>query len=604
MTLVSMLLKVTLVLGVAAAIEAALARRVSAAFRHLIWVLGLAGLMLLPALAVSLPDWSPVEYTRPAGSVPLLGTLSVDSRIVDAPLPVRPAQTRAAASSLAVAIYGVGVLLLLARVALQHLWAHQLIRASIPIRVAAWQHLLEECADIVGIRRPVRLLRATGDVMPAAVGIWRSAIVLPTSADAWSDDRRRAVLLHELAHIERHDCLTHTLASVACAVYWVHPAVWWVASRLHVERERACDDRVLSAGADARDYAGHLLELAYSLGHTGTPASAIAMARPRELEGRMLAILDTARNRTVPALRSRLAGAAVLVTLTVPVAAATLTPRLHRLAATDLRRAASDVDGQNAATTTERLEFDVASIRRTDPNDPRSGADFSALPGGQLVARNNAVSNFIINAYGIPYYTLIGGPDWMRTERYDLQAKADTERSRPEMMQMLQALLADRFQFRGHRETRELPAYVLTVARGGAKLKASRDDDCVDRSPANMSALPTTETRPGCGNNLLSSRGATPPNLRWSAVHIDMRSVSDALANYFRRPVVDRTGLAGFFDVDMELPPLQPLTGDAAADSGPSVFTVLQEQLGLRVEEGRGPVDVLVVDRIERPTGN
>ena len=100
--------------------------------------------------------------------------------------------------------------------------------------------------------------------MPVTMGTLAPSIVVPADADAWDEDRRRAVLLHELAHIARQDCLTQMLAAIACAVYWVHPGVWYVARRLRIEREVACDDRVLAAGAHAPDYAGHLLELAYA----------------------------------------------------------------------------------------------------------------------------------------------------------------------------------------------------------------------------------------------------------------------------------------------------------------------------------------------------
>jgi len=330
----------------------------------------------------------------------------------------------------------------------------------------------------------------------------------------------------------------------------------------------------------------------------------VTMARPRELEGRMLAVLDAARNRAIPALRNRLAGVAVLVGLMVPVAAATITPRLHVLDAEELRGATRGRVSQNAAPAAQRLAFEVAAIKRT-PADTGPGADFSAQPGGRLHVRNNAVMNLITNSYGVPNYLVVGGPEWIRADRYDMEAKADGEPPRAEMMLMLQTLLAERFQLRVHRETREFPAYVLTVARGGAKLTPSKDGGCVDRSPAIRNTLPASETRPGCGNNLLSSRGATPPNLLWTAVRIDMAGVASALANVFRRPVVDRTGLTGVYDIQLELPPLQPATVDGGAPgSSVSVFTVLQEQLGLRVEEGRGPVEVLVVDRVERPTEN
>jgi hypothetical protein len=157
-----------------------------------------------------------------------------------------------------------------------------------------------------------------------AVGIWQRAIVIPAIADTWSEDRRRAVLLHETSHLIRHDCLSQMLAAVACALYWVHPGPWWIARRLRIERELACDDRVLSLGANAREYAGHLLELAYALRSGHMAALAVSIAGTGQLEGRMLAILDAARNRAVPALRSHLAGLAILIVVLVPLAAATI----------------------------------------------------------------------------------------------------------------------------------------------------------------------------------------------------------------------------------------------------------------------------------------
>lgn len=299
--------------------------------------------------------------------------------------------------------------------------------------------------------------------------------------------------------------------------------------------------------------------------------------------------------------------AAVLVGLTVPVAAATITPRLHLLDAETLRVATRGRFAQSAAPAAgPRRAFDVVSIKPT-PAVTGPGADFGVRPGGRLNARNNAVSNFITNAYDVPGYLLVGGPDWMREDRYDLEARTEGEPSRAEMMLMLRTLLAERFQLRTHRETREVPAYILTVARGGAKLTPSKDGTCVDRSGTQPvpEPAPGQPRLPGCGNNNLSSRGATPPNLRWTATRIDMASVTGALSSFFRRPVVDRTGLTGVYDILLELPPFQPATTDtAAADQGVSVFTVLQEQLGLRVEEGKGPAEVLVVDNIQRPTEN
>jgi hypothetical protein len=147
--------------------------------------------------------------------------------------------------------------------------------------------------------------------------------VIPAIAETWPEDRRRAVLLHELAHVARFDCLTQLLAHAACAIYWFHPLAWWAANRLRLEREHACDDRVIAAGAPAREYAGHLLEIAYSFGPRQAPAVAVGMARSRQLEGRLLAVLDGARNRRVPARRARIAAAALAAVLIVPLATVT-----------------------------------------------------------------------------------------------------------------------------------------------------------------------------------------------------------------------------------------------------------------------------------------
>ena len=132
--------------------------------------------------------------------------------------------------------------------------------------------------------------------MPVATGLFRPSVIMPADADTWSESRLRVVLLHELAHVKRRDCLTHVLAQAACAFYWFNPLAWLAVKRARAERERACDDLVLACGTRGSDYADLLLEMARVLRGDRFPAllggASLAMAHRSQLEGRLMAILD------------------------------------------------------------------------------------------------------------------------------------------------------------------------------------------------------------------------------------------------------------------------------------------------------------------------
>jgi beta-lactamase regulating signal transducer with metallopeptidase domain len=325
------IIKASLLLGVTAILQAGMSRRASAAARHMVWTLAVVGVLLLPALSLALPEWPMVirtQSTKAADvalvgeSVEVRGDLDHMSGSFTASADVEPsASTSKFSWSMASAgVYAIGLLVMLIHLVTQRLSVRRLAREAADLRDGEWIQLLSECADIMGIRRSVRLLRSREPNMPMAFGTRRPAILIPVIADTWPEDRRRAVVFHELAHIARYDCLTQALACLACTMYWFHPAVWWVARRLRIERELACDDLVLHAGASARDYAGHLLEIAYTVGNNRVLALAVSMARPRQLEGRMLAVLDVARNRNVPVFRLRVAGATIAAALLLPLA--------------------------------------------------------------------------------------------------------------------------------------------------------------------------------------------------------------------------------------------------------------------------------------------
>jgi beta-lactamase regulating signal transducer with metallopeptidase domain len=335
MTPLSIIVKVTLVLAAGACGQALIGRRVSAATRHHVWMLTLLAALLLPMLSSSLPSWTAITFTVPASQPAVIDeSPTVDAapsvarqaevsiaNAPSAPSPDMPAAETSLPAMLLV-MYVTGVIVLLSRLIAEHWSIRRLTRQSSAVTDPEWLQLFNECADVRGLRRKVRLLRSLDRTMPMAVGVRQAAILIPALADTWSAERRRAVLLHEVAHIVRRDCLTQMVAAVACAAYWFHPGVWWMTRRLREERELACDDSVLAAGTNAREYAEHLLEIAYTLGNRRAPALAVSMASSSQLEGRMLAVLDAARNRAIPAWRSRLAAAAIAALVVVPVACA------------------------------------------------------------------------------------------------------------------------------------------------------------------------------------------------------------------------------------------------------------------------------------------
>jgi HEAT repeat protein/beta-lactamase regulating signal transducer with metallopeptidase domain len=186
----------------------------------------------------------------------------------------------------------------------------------------SWKQLTRRLARRLGISTDVELVRNEHTGMPMAWGLFRPVVLLPSDSSGWSSERRRVVLLHELAHLKRHDCQTQILAQIACAVHWFNPLVWHAARRLRAERERACDDLVLASGTKGTDYAQHLLEIARSMRSVDHAAwAAVSMAKPSQMEGRLMAILDSDRDRRSLTRVTSIAAVLLMAALVLPLAA-------------------------------------------------------------------------------------------------------------------------------------------------------------------------------------------------------------------------------------------------------------------------------------------
>ena len=377
-----LIVKCSAILGVAALIQVMIARRASASTRHIIWTFALAGAMVLPIASFALPPWTvpiataAIAAENPVAREPIDPIVSARAStptavtVVD---PVEPPKTpMISTTGIAAVLYLGGVVGLLAYWTVERWHLRRIARRAKPFGEPEWMRLVDECSRDIGLGRPVRLLRNLERNVPMTFGSRQPAVVLPAIAETWDANRRRAVVLHELAHVARQDCLTHSVTLAACAMYWFHPGVWWIARRVRIERELACDDRVITAGTEPREYAGHLLEIAYSFAGRRAPALAVCMARPRQLEGRMLAALNATTNRRTPSRRAVVLLAAAALVMLVPLSALTLhvyaAPRVQGEwpTATDSPKSPRASKGQ-APSSAEQDSSDLKTVKNLKP---------------------------------------------------------------------------------------------------------------------------------------------------------------------------------------------------------------------------------------------
>ncbi len=280
-----------------------------------------------------------------------------------------------------------------------------------------------------------------------------------------------------------------------------------------------------------------------------------------------------------------------------------------------------------------RPSFEVVSIK---PNTSGAGGGgIGTRPGGLFTATNVPAKMLIRQAYRMQDFQIIGGPNWLTTDRFDVEARAEAgavpppsgppDPTRPNPIAlMLQSMLEDRFQLKVHIETRELPVYNLVVGRDGSKMKSSADQN-PQRGAAPPVPPPPVGPPPPGGPGPRGAPVMGPGSIRIGGGNLVANTIAmpqfvNTLSQMVGRPVVDKTGLTGMFDIDLRWTPEGGQGGPfgpggpagpeiapapvAADPSAPSIFTAVQEQLGLRLESAKGPVEVIVIDSVQKPTEN
>lgn len=607
----SILAKASLAMALAL-IGVRLERRTRAAVRHVLLAAAFMVLLVLPIASMVAPSIQ-FELTRIdaniAGYPPAVARIEgpFPSQVVNAtPSSARSTNSQSLGVSWVALLtwaWAGGALMFLLPVIGGLVQMRRLRRFGLPWRRG--HAVVQQTAADARIHRIVEVLLHESVPGPVTCGILRPAIVLPADVKHWTHDDIKRAVVHELEHVRRGDWLMHLIARSVCALYSFHPLVWIAWRQLALEAERACDDAVLRR-TEATAYADQLVTLAQRQLTTRQPL--LAMAGRGDLAARVRAVLDGAQPRGragVMCVAATLVTAVAFVLALSPLSAVarvelpkdrakdipltavfddrvvditSRNPVVHR--ATPKGPANEIADPDVLAAQTAQASFEVASIRRSV--SLASAGSMFVNPGGAFQATNISALNLISMAYRIPGSRVLDAPAWATDERYVIEARGAGISTFSEAVPLVMSLLRDRFKLVARKETRELPVYLLRVARSDGALgprMRKADPSCLNDQ------LPPVKCRARFDTGKVTAGALNVANL------------VSTLANASGRQVLNRTGLSDFYDIDLEWAP----TPDA---DGVSIFTAVQEQLGLRLDSATSPLDVVVVERIERPSEN
>lgn len=457
------------------------------------------------------------------------------------------------------------------------------------------------------MQAPVQVLSSESPLEPGVFGIFRPVLLLPAGiADRLEPSHLQAILVHELCHVRRRDNLFAAAHMLVEAMFWFHPLVWWIGSRLVEERERACDEEVVRLGNQPHVYAESILKTCQFF--VESPLTCMSGVTGADLKKRIGRIMGGTFVARLTLRKKMLLVGAGIAALALPLASG-------------LINAAQAGDKATAS-------FEVVSIKPSRAG--KCGPMFQFAPGGRIRTPGISPKFLIEVAYDVKDSQLEGGPPWINSECYDIEAKPDEpagaaldklppDQRKEKIGEMLQSLLRDRFKLAIGHTTKELRVYSLVVAKNGPKLKPSdfNPAEHPGDEPLPPSPNPRGGDRPRMQGGLMMRRG------HLESTGVDMPMLVGALSMVTHRVVIDKTGLAGRYDFTLNWTPddtqlAQGGPGGPGAPGGgpmgpggpppesnvPDLFTAIQEQLGLKLEAQKAPVDVLVIQHVEKPSEN
>ena len=469
--------------------------------------------------------------------------------------------------------------------------------------------------------RPIVVMRSQELMEPGIFGIFRPVLLWPERlTERLEDEHIEAIIAHELMHVRRHDNLTAAMHMVVEAVFWFHPMVWWMESRMVDERECACDEAVVQFVAGPNVYAASLLiACRFCLESPLLCVSGIAGA---DLRKRIIRIMSGRAALKLDLTRKLVLSLAGLAAVTVPLV-------FGMMHATQIHAQSPALsDWQTAAG--GKMEFGSASIRPgtpgafTPPNFALDAGDTfgdTVDPNGRLSA-DFPLPVYIMFAYKLwltqdQIQSMIAQlPDWVATDSFVVEARAPGHPTKDQMRLMMQSLLADRFKLASHFESHHLPVFALVSeepGRTGPRLRPHADGppcDLQSHSPTLSSSANAIDVYPPfCDGYSLMPE---PDHLILAGSRdTTMKLIAAFLPSvgHLGRPVVDQTGMSGRFDFTLEWmqepgDPLPSGNGFRPDLPVPALLQAIKVQLGLKLKPTIAPLDVLVIDHVERPTDN
>ncbi len=539
----------------------------------------------------------------------------------------------------------------------------------------------------------IRVFSSKSLFEPGVFGILSPKLLLPEGIrNRLSESQLNAIFTHELVHIRWRDNLTAACHMFVQAVFWFHPLVWWIGNRLIEERELACDEAVVQAGAEPEDYAQGILNVCKS--YLESPLVCVSGITGADLKRRVVRIVTNQVSRRLDLGRKLLLTATGVFAVAAPVTFGLLhvsqaqaqtatansptnlagtwqgtlsfnghdlrlelkvdksgdgwTGKMYSIDQSpqpfpvntltlqggqvkfDIQRIGGTFDGKMSADGSTingtwsqgpkpldlvlkrvdpdaawpiaeapappkpmapdaKLEFEVATIKPSKPDAPGKGF---IVRGRRFSTLNTTLDDLFTFAYHVNVHQVVGMPEWATSQKFDLEAQpaAEGQPSNEQWLKMIQKLLADRFKLSYHEEKKELSVYALTLAKIGPKMTVDKDDP---------NGLPMLQFR-GLGDLV--------------AANADMDHFAGLLQEaVLDRPVVNQTNLPGKYDFQLKWTPdptqfaglgMKPPAPTNAPDAPPDLFGAVQQQLGLKLDSTRAPVNVFVIDHVQQPTAN